>query len=274
MTKDYYTDEQNQEFSSEEYIETKQDEERTRGGKRRKRKKKRYLLKTLIIILVGLGIFMFLHSSIFSIEKIQATGGERYSSAQIIKKAELKEYNNLFQVPDKKIERRLLEDPYIKEAKVSRGLPHTLKVEIKERIGLGFIPEGDNYVIVDGEGTVLQITEKKPKITLIKGVTVKEATEKEIIEVKETTDLENSLALLSTMKSSNLYFKKVSVYNELVKAYVYDKLWCRGNMGNITKAMKDGALQTVVYQLYKKDVKKGIINIGEDSYCSFSKKIK
>ncbi len=82
--------------------------------------------------------------------------------------------DNLLRLPIRDIRKKLLEHPNIREASVTRLLPSTLRIEIKEREPMALISIGKNY-LVDEEGAVLSWNEKfaeKP-VPLIEGLDMK-----------------------------------------------------------------------------------------------------
>ena len=128
-------------------------------------------------------------------------------------------------------------------------------------------------MIIDASGTVLDIAEKAPKLTLLEGLTVTEAEPGNGVTVKEDKVLQQELKILKEMTKADLYFKKIQLSGILVKAYVNDKLICSGKTTNLMKGMEEGNLKAVLYDLVvKRKIKKGVINIGDDQYYSFNKK--
>ena len=210
--------------------------------KKKKRKKKRYLLKFLILLLLCVGIYFFLHSSIFTIKTIEVSKSSHFTSQQVQQMAGLKTGMNLFDYRAGKCEDKLAENPYIQSAKVKRSLPGTVKIELSERQELAVVAHGKKYVVIDGGGTVLQIVDKIPKLTLLEGLSVTSSEEGEEIGIKEATAYKKSMDVLNTMQKTGLYFKKIDVSEVVVRAYVKDKLFCRGKPKNMISSMEEGKL--------------------------------
>lgn len=242
--------------------------------KKKKRKKKRYMLKLLILVLVCVGVYFFLHSSIFDIDTIAAGKSERFTAEEIQKLAGLKKGQNLFEISCGDCEERLAENPYIKEAKVKRKLPSGIEITLKERSEAAVIRDGKEYVIIDASGIVLDVADKAPQFTLLSGITVKSAEPGSGIEVKEERQFDEEMQILNAMLKSDLYFKKIEISGAFVKAYINDKLYCRGKLKNLLIGMEEENLQAVLFDLNKRKIKKGVINIVDDQYYSFDKKTK
>lgn len=242
--------------------------------KKRKRKKKRYILKLLLLILICVGLYFFLRSSIFNIKTINVAESAHFTAEQIQEMAGLKTGMNLFEFKGGRCADKLEENPFIREAKVKRKLPSTVAIELDERQELAILAKDNEYVVVDGEGVVLQIVEQAPQLTLLSGITVTEAKENQAVSVKEEAAYHKAMRILNEMVKADLYFKQIDVSEVVVKAYVTDKLYCQGKSKNLIKSMEEGNLQAVIFDLYKKGEKKGVVNVGDDEYFSVDIKSK
>lgn len=242
--------------------------------KKKKRKKKHYLLKFLIFIVLCVLFYLFLHSSVFNIKKITTESSQRFTSEQIQKMAGLKKGMNLFEFRCSTCENRLEEDPYIKEADVKRKLPSGVEVRLTERKEAAAVYNRREYLLVDSEEIVLAAKDKEPRVTILAGVTVTKAEPGEPVQVKEEGRFRTQMKILKAMTAADLYFKKIEVTGSIVKAYVTDSLVCRGKAENMLTGMEEGNLQAVLYDLNKRNIKKGTVTIGDEQYYSFSKKIR
>ena len=92
----------------------------------------------------------------------------------------------------------------------------------------------------------------------------------EAIGAEETSTLETTLKMLSTMKEGDIYFKKIDVSRVVIKAYIYDTLIVKGTPKQMMKAIDSGNLQKVVNNLFNNDTTRGTINLGDHNYMSFS----
>jgi len=238
--------------------------------KRKKRKKKHYFLKFLIVIAAGTGLFFFMSSDYFNIDSINVKGNDNYTKEQIIQMSGIRKGDNIFLTRESKVEKKMKKDSYIASVSLSRGLPDRITVTVKERSEIAAISYGKHYILLDKKGYVLTKTDKEPELTLLEGLTITDMTKGDILQVKEKTAFSDTLSILRAMKKSDLFFKKIDISRVVVKAYIYDNLICRGRPENIIKSMKNGNLEEILYDLYKKDIKRGVVNIGSGKYCSFS----
>lgn len=250
------------------------EEEEKERPRKKKRKKKRYFLKFLILAALCVGLYFFLHSGVFTVKTITVKGNQHFTAAQVQKLADLKTGINLFEFRAGKCEEKLEEDPYVAEADIKRKLPSGIEITVKERQEAAVVQIGKQYVLLDRNGIVLQIADKMPRLTLLSGFTVASASADEQIETKDTDAYKRVMEVLKTMEASDLFFKKIEISGREIKAYVTDNLFCVGEQQNLIKGMKEGNLQTVLYDLNKKKIKKGIVTIGDEQYYSFNPKIK
>ena len=239
--------------------------------KRKKRKKKRYLLKFLLLVALAVGLYYFLTSSIFDIQKISVEGNHYYTTEQVIAISEAKTGVNLFEASASDMKDKLLANPYVKSAKVKRRLPNEIQLIIEERQESAAVPYGDSFIILDEEGMILRNAQSELTLTIIEGLTVTNMEEGTPLEAEENALMSETLKLLKETKDHELFFKKILLGNIVIKAYVYDQLICEGTPENLMNNMD--SLQKVLYDLYTKGIERGIIKMGKDGYYAFSPSI-
>lgn len=243
-----------------------------KNRERKKRKKKHYLLKIFVLILICIGLYFFLHSSLFNIKTIAVDNSSHFTAAQVEKMAGLKKGMNLFDAAMGSYEKRLMENPYVEDAKVKRKLPSGVKISLTERQETAVIQMDKKFILLDNNGIVLETADKEPQLTMLAGFTVKDAKEGETAAVKEQKLFDKALEILRVMEKSDLYFKKIDISKTTVRAYVTDQLVCIGTPKNLITGMEEGNLRAVLYDLNEKKIKKGKVTIGDEQYYSFSKK--
>ena len=249
-------------------------EKRRKKRNRKKRRKKRLGLWILIIIAVIVLAVMFGRSSYFNIDEIQVKGNHYYTEEQIISMAGAQTGVNTFSAGTGNMEKLLCDDSYIATADVKRKLPNVIEITVRERTETAAVYYEKNYYIVDGSGYILKITAEKPDVTRVLGLTVKNGKEGEALEVRESRMLTATLDMLTGAMQGTVSFKKIKVSNTVLRAYIYNHLIVRGSAGNISECIASGKLEAVLYDLYEKGIKNGMISVGDDQYCVFSPKIK
>lgn len=245
--------------------------EETTVKKKKKRRKKHYFLRFLIFVALVVGAIFALRSELFYVTNFVVSGNSYYTSAQVQEKTGLSTGVNTFEQKLSRAKDALLEEPYIKTAKVKRSLPHTIKIEIEERTEYACIPYQGQYLLIDNEGMVLRQTEDLPVLPLLEGMEINESTPGKPLDIEQRYLLTSTLDLLSVMEENDLFFKKINFSSVIVKAYIYDDLYCEGKPENITAQM--GAIKRLVEEQFTKGVTRGVIKVGKDNYLAFSPKI-
>lgn len=238
--------------------------------RKKRRHKKNYFLRLLIVLAAGFGLYYWLTSPFFDVQKIIVENNNYYTKGQIIAKSEAKTGQNIFVVKTDKMKDKLLNDTYIKSARVKRSLPDTITITVDERSEVAMTPYADTFIIIDKDGLVLRKSDAEQKLPLLVGMTIKAMEEGRPLEVEETGVLTDTLKIVDNMKSTNIFFKKIDLSNIIIKAYIYDQLICQGSPENVLESMCNGNLENVLYDLYTREIERGIIYVGSDNYYSFN----
>jgi cell division protein FtsQ len=236
--------------------------------KKKKRKKKRYLLKFCIFCLLCTGTYYFLTSEYLNVTEIEVIGNEYYTEAQVIQMTGIQTGKNMFEFKSDHVRDVLLADPYFKNVKIRRIPMGTVRVTVTERMEYAAVPYGESFVLLDNEGTVLRVTEESPTLPLLVGMTLVEMTPGEALAVEEAYLLTDTLELLQIVEQHEVYFKKIDFSTVIVKAYIYDTLYCEGAPGNIRDNME--SVEKLLFELYQQDITHGVVKVGKDNYLSFS----
>lgn len=136
---------------------------------------KRNIRIFFIIALIITGIILFLLSPVFTIKNVQVEGNELISKEQIISMLKLGSDTNLFKESKYGISKKIKENAYIDTVNVSRKLPSTLVIKVKERKVKYQLEFGSSFAYIDEEGNILEISSKKAEgIKCISGFTTEE----------------------------------------------------------------------------------------------------
>jgi cell division protein FtsQ len=110
------------------------------------------------LAVLGVATWWVTNSAIFNLRTLEIRGNHHLSKTQVARLGDLTaEVNVLWTLPGT-IERRLERHPRIREAHVSRTLPSTLTVVVKERRPVAVLPESGAVVGPDGK-----VLGKKPQ---------------------------------------------------------------------------------------------------------------
>ncbi len=237
--------------------------------KKKKRRKKHYILRLLLLIAIGVGVYYFLSSDFFDVEKLTVEKNQYFTAEQVIGLAGAKTGGNIFAQPVKEMEEKILKDPYVKNVSISKKLPKELVITVTEREEYAAVPYGKSFLIIDKEGMILRETDASPTLPLLVGMTLSNIKIGTPLRVEENSLLTGTLKMLEKMDENEIYFKKIEISSVVIRAYIYDSLLCEGTPENIMKNMDE--IKQVLYDLYKKGTERGVIKVyGDDKDCAFS----
>ena len=239
---------------------------------RKKHKKKNYMLRFGIILGICLAIAGVTHLPYFNVEGIAVMGNQEITDKEIVKLSGIETGKSIFDVHPLIVSHKIKKNLYIESVKVHRKLPKDVEITIVEKRAVAQIKKDDKYVVIDVDGTVIEVSEEKRKATSIGNVTVNSAPKNELVQVKEKETLQKSLDLITTADENDMFFKTVYINDNMVNAYIFDSLVVKGKYRNLMSCMESGTLKTVVYDLYQKDQEKGTITVSKNNYCFFTPK--
>ena len=145
--------------------------------------------KVVSALRLGLGLVLVIGTSVsvaysvrhyaltsprFSIQEVNLQGGKRVSPEQARDQAGVVLGSNVFALDTALCEKKLLENPWISQARVTRDLPRALRIEIKERepAALAVFAERLYLVTSDGEPFKELATGDPADFPIITGVSV------------------------------------------------------------------------------------------------------
>jgi cell division protein FtsQ len=126
-------------------------ERRQRGVSRR-----RFLVTAAVVAVVGCavwGLVALWRSPIFVVESVSVEGVSHLSRADVLRVAAVPQGVTLLRLPSADITARLLGEPWIGEASVSRHFPHELRITVTERVPVAIVDAGGTSLwLIDGSG--------------------------------------------------------------------------------------------------------------------------
>lgn len=117
---------------------------------------------SLLLLLIIVCIYLFMHSSIFDINKVNVSGQKEVTSDEVKALAGITPGENLFKINRDLIEKSVKIHPMVKSAQLTRHLPHTVEIKIEERASWAVVPYEDLFLLVDDEGHCLDKLNKLP----------------------------------------------------------------------------------------------------------------
>lgn len=95
------------------------------------------------------------NSQLFEIASINVVGTKALTPEDVTARAAIEPGETLLRVDEDAVVKRLLEDPWIKDASISRRLPSTLRIEVTERAPAAVVDTGLSFWFVEKTGRVI-----------------------------------------------------------------------------------------------------------------------
>ncbi len=232
-------------------------------------KKSRIVQITLILILIGLIIFLFIQSSFFNCYNVLVKGNSWVDEEKILETAEVPIGTNLFHIDEKKISQKLELIPMIKEARIEKRLPNSIYIFITERTPAAVISALGKFILVDAEGFYIQDVETISTykyLPLITGIEIPE--NQQYREKIENIHLASILAVSQEIWDGyEDYFTEINVANGAndIILFTYEGIGVKiGDADNLQEKMQ------LFIQLYEKAKAEGTIVTIEYFDISFS----
>lgn len=244
------------------------------SNKYKKRRKRKKCIR-IVMILTSILIFSFIVIACqpkYHIKTIEVVGNRQMSQKQIIEDSTLKTGDNIFKMNTFLLEKRMKKNPFYGNVQIDRKYPDKVVIKVEERKPTIAFPYGDKYVLINSDGIVMKLSNENPKLSEIVGVTIKGMERGEVLETSDDELFEKSLEFLALVDENDLFFKRIDLRKKNAKLNVYDNLYVKGKLGDISARIKDGNLKKVLIDLYRKNIKRGTVVIDGDKTCSFTPK--
>ena len=116
----------------------------------------------LLLLLVLICIYLFLHSSIFDITTVKVSDNHTVTREEILALAGVSSGTNIFQLDQELTRRSVKMHPMVKDVQIIRHLPATIEIKIKERQSWAVIPYEDIFLLIDDEGVCIDKLNQLP----------------------------------------------------------------------------------------------------------------
>ena len=118
--------------------------------------RRRLLVTAAIVIAIGgavWGLVALWRAPIFVVQSVNVKGVKHLSEADVLRIAAVPQGVTLLRLPSAEITDRLLAEPWIGKARVSRRFPHAVEITVTERVPVAIVDAGGTSLwLVDGSG--------------------------------------------------------------------------------------------------------------------------
>ncbi len=134
---------------------SKRDERERRRFQRTRRARIRLALVAVAVVALVAGSVAVYRSQVFDVRTVEVLGATHSAPEVVIARAAVPPDATLLRFSADAIKKRVLADPWVKDATITRSFPHTLRIRLDERVALGVVDTGAGAFVVDREGFVL-----------------------------------------------------------------------------------------------------------------------
>lgn len=244
-----------------------------RNKKLKKKKPNKILIAsfTLIILILGIGIFS-LTTPAFNITDIVVEGNEKISTETILSLSETHKGKNIFRIIKSSIISKLKENKYIESVKISRKLPGTLKIAVEERKVRYQINLINSFAYIDKSGYILENSTIKAEVPILVGLEIDESQmlNKQRLDVGDLEKLNDTNKIMEAaegIKIENIITEINTEYPENYTIYIEskNKRIQLGDTSNLTNKML-----YVEQMLEKEEGKSGIFFVNGNINSGFN----
>ncbi|WP_339227609.1 FtsQ-type POTRA domain-containing protein [Oceanobacillus sp. FSL K6-2867] len=223
----------------------------------RKKKANRRLIFYLSIFFFLISIIVYLQSPLSHIKTIDVNGNRYVTDEEIIENSNLTTDTNIWTINRSEIEQLIKKNPILESVKVSRKLPWTIDIQVKEQKIIGYIRNDTSYKPVMGNGKVLNVTNNtfNGEAPLIYGFDDDKYLHRMAEELKKLPG-----SIMNVI--SEIHWVPSEDNKNTVLLYMTDGYLVKGTIRDFAKKME--VYPSIVAQLDPEE--KGIIHIGVGIY--------
>lgn len=170
--------------------------------------KKSYVKKVQILIFIFLiGILLFLVSPMCKLKMIVVLGDNTLTQEELIQLGKIQTNRSIYLISTSTIESRLTENPYVKNANITRKFPNKLIADLNMREEVATVNFEEGFAIIDHTGYILKIEQDVSKIVkpLITGVSSNKGLKVgQMLTSYEENDFRMILELISNIQNAGL----------------------------------------------------------------------
>ncbi len=211
-------------MTSEEYRHELEQQKQQQRKKRKRRKRRRGMLIFLFLVVCVSIVAGLFYAPFFNITQVYCVGYETLAEEDILKAAAVPIGANIFQTNVGELKRRVAAIPYVGASNVRRVFPNKIKIWVRECEPAAYIQFGEEFVVINTEGRVLEIRQDNGAYALpvllgmeiteaIPGTGLREAVgaDKFDTTMHVLTDLKNAGLLERTNQVDMTYLKDIKI---------------------------------------------------------------
>ncbi|MBC7252483.1 MAG: FtsQ-type POTRA domain-containing protein [Actinobacteria bacterium] len=141
-----------------------------RGGRAAGRRGRvRMLLLTLLAASLGAMVWVYFFTDTLNVKRVEIYGNCNLDPDYLRSISGVTPRTHLLKMDVKAVEKAVLAEPYVLRVEVRRRFPHTVVLKVMERTPIGYLVQNGRFHLVDGEGLVLESTDRRRELPEITG---------------------------------------------------------------------------------------------------------
>jgi len=121
-----------------------------------------WLLVLLVVVTLGASGWLLYGTQVLAVRQVEVTGSVLVPPEQVQAVAGVVLGTPLARVDTAAVAAHVRSLPSVAAVDVSRSWPHTLVIEVTERIPLAVVPLSDRFAVIDGDGVVFNTVADRP----------------------------------------------------------------------------------------------------------------
>ena len=161
----------------------------------------------ILIFIFLIGMLLFLVSPVCKLKMIVVLGDNTLTQEELIQLGKIQTNRSIYLISTSTIESRLTENPYVKNANITRKFPNKLIADLNMREEVATVNFEEGFAIIDHTGYILKIEQDVSKIVkpLITGVSSNKGLKVgQMLTSYEENDFRMILELISNIQNAGL----------------------------------------------------------------------
>jgi cell division protein FtsQ len=243
-----------------------------------KRDKNKIKRKTSVVIFVTIFSFallgyIFINTENFTVRDIKIFGQNVLDKETIIKSANIELDKNIFTYNIGQIEKKLEQNPYIKNVDVKRKLPNELIFNIVEIRETAIIPYMGSFAYIDNNGIILKLDDEitNDSIPIVNGINLEDAIIGEKLDTGDKKLSSDIINLLNDCSKNDISseIQKMQINNKK-DITIYTKRGIVVDFGEIKNInYKFSSLNQVLTDLQTKGISSGTVDLSYNKYAIY-----
>jgi cell division protein FtsQ len=120
----------------------------------------------IMAVLLIMGYLYLISHPYFAIREITVRGCKELTEQEILSLAAVKTRQNIFAISLRDVQKKIMVNPWIKDANVGRELPNRLIIDLRERTAVSLVKKDNSFYLMDINGVTFKKLEMNDEMDL------------------------------------------------------------------------------------------------------------